>query len=597
MSANPTPRPSIPCLPWLCATALLLCLPNSNPLLAQLQPSAILPHHFLVVYRNATIPGDVSARAHAIGAALLQRNEHFGIAVVATDPTQPDDLTIRQLAAQPNVDYVLHDRIVTAQRMALRQTPLSQPDPHPDVLSPANLALLSGVHVHPIGPATGHHPPEPYQPAPTQAPPPPLPVVPPPTSADTYYATPQGWAIRQVGGYGRGISGGPAHGPWDTTMGQGVRIAILDSGIDATHPDLAPNLALNLSEVSHDPTTGLPSPCDDGLPQDQTGHGTWAASLAAAAQGPGTGELIGVAPQATLLNIKVLQRMPIGPITATAGPATQCPSGQAAGLLSWAIQGIEDAMTNRADIISMSFGTIVDLNTGEGAGLKAAFDRVTYAAAQAGIVLIAAAGNDGYDLSNPRFLELPAQSRDVLAIVASTNPACAEDTHAGATCAPGSVTLAYYSNHGASLNALAAPGGSYPDGGDLTVSGWIRGACSSGNPATSDGPPATPNHSYGCFNLGHTAYVQAMGTSASAPLAAGVAALLRAAHPDWNAAAIIAAMRSFAVVSTALPMGQVDAAQILTPQAQARNANPSSVPERSWPAGQSRPALWLVPQR
>ncbi len=596
MSANATPRPTIPCCRWLRAVALLLCLPCSSHLLAQLDSASILPHHFLVVYRNATIPGDVSARAHAIGAALLQRNEHFGIAVVATDPTQPDDLTIRQLAAQPNVDYVLHDRIVTAQRMALRQTPLNQTAPQPDVLSAANLALLSGVHVHPIGPATGHHPPEPYQPAPVQTPPPALPVTPQP-SADTYYSTPQGWAVRQVGGYGRGIPGGPAHGPWDTTLGQGVRIAILDSGIDATHPDLAPNLALNLSEVSQNPSTGLPSPCDDGLPQDQTGHGTWSASLAAAALGPGTGELIGVAPQATLLNIKVLQRMPIGPITASAGPATQCPSGQAAGLLSWAIQGIEDAMANRADVISMSFGTVVDLNTGEGAGLKAAFDRVTYAAAQAGIVLIAAAGNDGYDLSNPRFLELPAQARDVLAIVASTNPACAEDTHTGATCTPGPATLAYYSNHGTSLNALAAPGGSYPDGGDLTVSGWIRGACSSGNPATSDGPPSAPSHSYGCFNLGHTAYVQAMGTSASAPLAAGVAALLRAAHPDWNAAAIIAAMRSSAVVSPALPMGQINAAQSLTHQVQAKPANPSSVPERSWPTVQSRPTPWLVPQR
>ncbi len=603
MSANSTLRPAIPCFSWLRAAAILLCFSSPAPLLAQLDSAAIVPHHFLVVYRNATIPGDVSARTHSIGAALLQRNERFGIVVVSTDPTQQDDLTVRQLQALPNVDYVLHDRLITAQRMVLRQEPQSQTD----ILSPASPALLTNVHVHPIGPATGHHAPEPYQPAPvpTPAQPTPPPASPPPPSADTYYATPQGWAVRQVGGYGHSVPGGPAHGPWDTTMGQGVRIAILDSGIDATHPDLAPNLALNLSEVSQDPTTGLPSPCDDGQPQDQTGHGTWAASLAAAALGPGTGSLIGVAPQATLLNIKVLQRMPIGPITTSAGPSTQCPSGQAAGLLSWAIQGIEDAMASRADIISMSFGTTVDLDSGEGAGLKAAFDRVTFVAAQAGIVLIAAAGNDGYDLSNPRFLELPAQARDVLSVVASTNPACAEDTLPGATCAPGPITLAYYSNRGASLNALAAPGGSYPDVGGLAVSGWIRGACSSGLPATSDGPPVNPNHSYGCFNLGHTAYVQAMGTSASAPLAAGVAALLRAAHPDWNAATIIATMRSAAIVSSTLPMGQINAASALelTPQPQTQDqphahpTTPSSGHERSSPTVQSHPTLWLAPPR
>ncbi len=404
------------------------------PLAAQIDADTIVPNRYLIVYRDATIPGDAEARARAVGAQILQRNDRFGLAVVNSTlpPLSPrstaaiveqDAIVRHHLAALPGVEYVLHDRIVSASHIILR----------PAIHSTFSV-VIGPIHLHPIGPTHGPSQPEPSPP-----------LTPP---FDTFYQSSQGWAVRQVGGYGNGVLGGPTHGPWDTTTGKGVRIAILDSGIDSTHPDLAPNLALNISEVDQSPVTGLPSPCDDGTPQDQEGHGTWTASLAAAALGPGTGEVIGVAPAATLLNIKVLQRMP-ATIGGSATLSDQCTAGQASGLLSWLIQGIQDAMANRADIISMSLGTVVDLNTGEGAGIKVAFDRITSAAAQSGIVLVAAAGNEGYDLSNPRFVELPAQARDVLAIVASTNQDCAENLTIGAICAPGPSALAYYSNYGA----------------------------------------------------------------------------------------------------------------------------------------------------
>ncbi|WP_035349278.1 S8 family serine peptidase [Edaphobacter aggregans] len=256
----------------------------------------IVPNRYIVVYRNASIRGDAELRAQAVG-ARVQRHDRLGIATVQTLqhsasplsakitlPQEDDRAIIRLLAAQPGVEFVLHDRIVTAHRLRIRPVPGSL-DPTFSVVS---------------GPAAAF---------------------------DTYYNSPQGWAVRQAGGYGRNTPGGPAQGPWDTTTGRGVRIAVIDSGVDAAHPDIAPNLGLNVSEV--DPTV-LPSVCDDGSLQDQAGHGTWTASLAAAALGPGTGRVVGVAPTATILNIKVLERMPLAIVGAS--NAARCTSGDSSGV-------------------------------------------------------------------------------------------------------------------------------------------------------------------------------------------------------------------------------------------------------------------------
>ncbi len=488
-------------------TSLLALLSFSTAVVSQTVQTPLgvaVSGRFIVSYRNGAIP----AAPRTAGAILVQRHERLGIAILQTSPSSAT-ATRSQLNADPAVESVVEDRVVTAHALSVRAAAAA--------------------------PATSV------------------------SSADALYNGPQGWAVRAVGGFGSST----VPGPWSATTGAGVRIAILDSGVDAAHPDIAPNLALNLSEIDQSAATGLPSPCDDGSASDQQGHGTWSASLAAAALGAATGQVAGVAPSATIFNIKVIERLPAVP---TAADPTGCAAGQASGLLSWVIQGIEDAVANRADIISMSLGAMVDITTGDGAGLQATFNHVTHAASQAGVILIAAAGNDGFNYANQRYVELPAMARDVLAIVASTNPACAENLITGAACTSAPPTLPYYSNYGVPMNALAAPGGNLPGSPDTTQSsGWIVGACSSGKPSTLDGAPTDSAHSLGCFDLGHTPYAEAMGTSASAPLVAGAAALLRAANPTWSAATVVAALRSSARPFATLPVPLVDVTALVTP--------------------------------
>lgn len=482
-----------------------------TPLSASTTVASAVPGRYLIVYRNGQIAADAASALETLGAHLALPHTLLGMAVA-------EDLTTAariELLHNRNVEAIVPDLLMSA---------------HTIKVQPLKLVKAAPI-------------------------------------ADALYHSPKGWAVRQVGGYGADGTLDAPVGPWNKTTGSGIRIAILDSGVDPNHPDIQPNLALNLSEVD---LKALPSACDDGTPVDQTGHGTWTASLAAAALGPGTGSVVGVAPSATLLNIKVLQRMPG---TASASDPSGCVHGQAAGLMSWVIQGIEDAITNRADIISMSFGTLVDVTTSEGAGEQIIFNRATAAAYKAGILVIAAMGNDAADLSSGQVLELPAQSRDVLAVVASTNPACAQNLGANAGCAAGPVTLAYYSNFGAPLSALAAPGGSYPVSGSskpllrpLAASGWVTGACSKGRPATVSGLPSEAGHSFGCFNLGHVRYVEAIGTSASAPLLAGAAALLMSAHPDWSPSTITQQLRSSAIITQNLATPQVTVAAALTPR-------------------------------
>ena len=151
---------------------------------------------------------------------------------------------------------------------------------------------------------------------------------------------------------------------WEITRGAGVRIAIIDTGIDASHQDLAGAL------VGGADFSGLGSP--DGLTPvgPERRHGTMVASLAAGRGNNGVDGVLGSAPEAELLSLSM-----------SFGGGTVSPDEQVANAVRFAVD-------NGADIISLS----LTRNTRD---WPESWDRAFSYAAANDVVVIAAAGNRG----------------------------------------------------------------------------------------------------------------------------------------------------------------------------------------------------------
>jgi subtilisin family serine protease len=138
--------------------------------------------------------------------------------------------------------------------------------------------------------------------------------------------------------------------------GAGVTVAVLDTGIDITHPDLA-DAVIDARDFT-----------EDGNTDDWFGHGTHVASIITGNGAASGGRYRGVAPDAKLLNGKVI--------------------GSTGGHESEIMAGMEWAATNGADIVSMSVG--LQLQTDGTDPLSLAANRL---AAQTGALFVVAAGN------------------------------------------------------------------------------------------------------------------------------------------------------------------------------------------------------------
>ena len=163
--------------------------------------------------------------------------------------------------------------------------------------------------------------------------------------------------------------------------GKGVVVAILDTGVDYTHPDLGGCKGFGCKVID-----GYDIVNDDWDPMDNDGHGTMVAGIIAA-----SGALKGVAPDAELLVYKVLEPSEDGP---------------ASGDTSDVIAGIGDAIKDGADIICMSLGGELDRTND---ALALAVNR----AVDAGVIVVAAAGNDGPYIGT---IYSPASYENVIAV-------------------------------------------------------------------------------------------------------------------------------------------------------------------------------------
>jgi subtilisin family serine protease len=397
-------------------------------------------HTYLVSFGDDA-PSDLAARLERAGGKVKKIRAEAGVASVTSDAPDFE----QQVSAIAGVEGVGQDRII------------QWVDPNMKIVKADDVAGSGGVGAASIG------------------------------DNETFFGIQ--WAPKSI------------HAPeaWDAgARGNGVRVAVLDGGLNADHVDLAGGVDVACSASMVD---GF------NFNEDVAGfsHATHVAGIIAARDnGIGT---IGVAPGATIIGVKVLQNGTgsfedvIEGIMYAADPSTT--------------PGKEGCA--RADVINMSLGSTF-VPTREDKELLKALDKATKFADKHGVTVIASAGNEGQNLDDEKTLvTVPAQSARVLAISATGPVGFA----LGAT---NFSRPASYTNFGKSLVSFGAPGGDGVLPGDdlctvpLPGFGTITNFCWVFDLVISPG------------SITGNSYFFAAGTSMAAPATAGVAALIIEAH-------------------------------------------------------------------
>jgi subtilisin family serine protease len=314
------------------------------------------------------------------------------------------------------------------------------------------------------------------------------------TPNDPFLASSGSWGQAEADLWG--LDSLSAEAAWDSARGAGVVVAVVDSGVDVTHPDLAGNVWQNPGEVAGngvdddgngyiDDVVGWDFSEDDSNPNDEHGHGTHVSGTIAAEDDNGQG-IVGVAPDARIMAIRGLDRFGSGSTFDLA-------------------QGIIYAAANGADVINNSWGC-----NGNCPSNPVAEEAVRFAH-DAGSVVVFAAGNSNLDIGG-----ISPQNQPEVLVVSSSTPTDARSS---------------FSNFG--LVDVAAPGSGDASGsGDQPVRGILSLKSAICEPSLC---------SPGLIVGGQ--YLRQAGTSMAAPHVAGLAALVRSQHPEYSPEQIRQAIR------------------------------------------------------
>jgi subtilisin family serine protease len=297
------------------------------------------------------------------------------------------------------------------------------------------------------------------------------------------------WALQTIG----------AEQAWDSARGAGTVVAVVDTGLDFTHPDIAGNVWTNSREIPGngldddgngfvDDVHGWDIAGNDNDPTDGNGHGTHVSGTIAAQDNNGIG-IVGVAPDAKIMPVKALGDNGSGSTF-----------DLAAGLLY--------ASANGADVINNSWGCR------GGCPSVPELEDATSVAHQRGATVVFAAGNDHRDVSDYS----PQNTPDAI-VVSASDP---------------SNQRASFSNFG--FVDVGAPGaGPAAEPGVLdSVSGILSLKAATCAECTAD-------------HLVQGNYWRIAGTSMATPHVAGLAALILSQHPDYTPEQVRQVIRRSAV--------------------------------------------------